>query len=133
MILAATPNSCPELMSEVPVPSHLPGILISVGREHRCFRLSRAEYFIVCRCDRRFRVAECFSSTFCYHPSPSVCAYAWTGTFRTDFSEKSFISLAFGATRRDRTGDLLITKFRVAVYAIDSGFGVRPCTSAISA
>ena len=29
-----------------------------------------------------------------------------------------------GATRRDRTGDLLITKFRIAVYAVHSRFGV---------
>jgi hypothetical protein len=28
-----------------------------------------------------------------------------------------------GATRRDRTGDLLITKFRVWRDVIDSGFG----------
>ena len=38
-----------------------------------------------------------------------------------------------GATRRDRTGDLLITKFRVSAYAIDPVFGVCPCTLAISA
>ena len=38
-----------------------------------------------------------------------------------------------GATRRDRTGDLLITKFRVAVYAIDSVFGGCRCTLADSA
>ena len=30
-----------------------------------------------------------------------------------------------GATRRDRTGDLVITKFRVMAYAIDSAFGPR--------
>jgi len=29
-----------------------------------------------------------------------------------------------GATRRDRTGDLLITKFRIEGYAIDSVFVV---------
>jgi integrase len=32
----------------------------------------------------------------------------------------------YGATRRDRTGDLLITKFRVRAYAIDSAFGLCP-------
>jgi hypothetical protein len=37
-----------------------------------------------------------------------------------------------GATRRDRTGDLLITKFRVSVYVADSAFGVSRCTLAIS-
>ena len=30
-----------------------------------------------------------------------------------------------GATRRDRTGDLLITNFLVWAYAIDSVFGLR--------
>jgi hypothetical protein len=38
-----------------------------------------------------------------------------------------------GATRRDGTGDLLITKFNGAVYAIDPLFGVLLCESAISA
>jgi hypothetical protein len=30
-----------------------------------------------------------------------------------------------GGTRRDRTGDLLITKFHISLYAIDITFG--PC------
>ena len=38
-----------------------------------------------------------------------------------------------GATRRDRTGDLLITKFRVSVYAVDLVFGGCPCGLAVSA
>jgi hypothetical protein len=39
----------------------------------------------------------------------------------------------YGATRRDRTGDLLITKFRVSVYVSDPVFGVGVCTMVFSA
>jgi hypothetical protein len=38
-----------------------------------------------------------------------------------------------GATRRDRTGDLLITKFHIRTYAINSTFGLCPVFTVISA
>jgi hypothetical protein len=39
----------------------------------------------------------------------------------------------FEATRRDRTGDLLITKFRVWRDVVDSAFGAMAATAADSA
>jgi|SRR6185312_2404778 len=43
------------------------------------------------------------------------------------------INLNPGATRRDRTGDLLITKFRVSAYSIDPVSGDRRRALATSA
>jgi hypothetical protein len=39
----------------------------------------------------------------------------------------------YGATRRDRTGDLLITKFHIRPHAIDITFGPCPVSWAYSA
>jgi hypothetical protein len=48
-------------------------------------------------------------------------------------SWKIILFLGVGATRRDRTGDLLITKFCFVPYAIDTTVGLTLVTSAYSA
>jgi hypothetical protein len=45
----------------------------------------------------------------------------------------SLVGDVSGATRRDRTGDLLITNFRLYPYAIDSLVGMPPFPLAYSA
>jgi hypothetical protein len=52
---------------------------------------------------------------------------------RSTFDDSLEVLENYGATRRDRTGDLLITNFPLYVYAIDSVFGYTSVLLAYSA